>query len=124
VELSGDEQKQSHKALLHRMTVPLGDLRPALLSPELAADLDDYLSFRHMFRNTYGFELRGERVMYLSGRFPGVAARLGWRLRRSAGSWKPRRTSLRSPGDRLACRPPSPCSSFGMAEAFTRRAQS
>jgi hypothetical protein len=83
VEVNGgyQEQEQWHKALLHRMTLPLGELRPAVLSREVAADLDDYLSFRHAFRNIYGFELRGERVMYLSGRFPAVAERFTREIR-------------------------------------------
>ena len=77
VEVNGGyaEAEQWHKALLHRMTIPLDNVRAAVLSSELAADLDDYLSFRHVFRNIYGFELRGDRVMYLSARFPGVAVR-------------------------------------------------
>jgi len=45
---------------------PVSPQGPAVLSPELAADLDDYLSFRHVLRNIHGFELRSERVMYLS----------------------------------------------------------
>jgi hypothetical protein len=57
------------------MTMPIEGVRPAVVSPELAADLDDYLSFRHVFRNIYGFELRGDRIMYLSARFGGVAER-------------------------------------------------
>ncbi|PIS37212.1 MAG: hypothetical protein COT35_07225, partial [Nitrospirae bacterium CG08_land_8_20_14_0_20_52_24] len=37
------------------------------------AELDDFLSFRHVFRNIYGFELKGERVIYLSKKFDTVA---------------------------------------------------
>jgi hypothetical protein len=57
------------------MTMPMEGVLPAVLSPVPAADLDDYLSFRHVFRRTYGLELRGERIMYLPARFPGVAER-------------------------------------------------
>jgi len=58
-----------HKELLHRMTIPIGDIRPQVISEELAAELDDYLAFRHLFRNIYGFELKGERLDRLVGKF-------------------------------------------------------
>jgi hypothetical protein len=48
------------------MTIPMEGIRPPVLSPELASDLEEYLAFRHVFRNIYGFELKGERVMRLS----------------------------------------------------------
>jgi len=69
------ETEQWHKALLYRMTIPIKDIRPAVVSEELAADLDEYLSFRHVFRNIYGFELKGERVTYLAGKFDRTAER-------------------------------------------------
>jgi hypothetical protein len=62
-----------HKALLFKMTVPIKGIRPAVISEELAAELDEYLSFRHVFRNIYGFELKGERVGYLAGKFDRTA---------------------------------------------------
>lgn len=55
-----------HKELLYRMTIAVEGIRPAILSEELAAELDEYLAFRHVFRNIYGFELKGERVVRLS----------------------------------------------------------
>jgi hypothetical protein len=55
-----------YRELLYRMTIPVPGLRPALVSQELAADLDEYLAFRHLFRNIYGFELKGERVVRLA----------------------------------------------------------
>ena len=42
----------------------------------LAAELDEYLAFRHVFRNIYGFELKGDRIIRLSERLPEVAERL------------------------------------------------
>ena len=36
---------------------------------ELAASLDEFLSFRHLFRNIYGFELIGDRVDRLVEKF-------------------------------------------------------
>lgn len=70
-----EESDKWHKALLFRMTLPIKDIRPAVISEELAAELDDYLSFRHVFRNIYGFELKGDRINYLAGRFDKIADR-------------------------------------------------
>ncbi len=70
-----EDSDKWHKALLYRMTIPLREIRPAVITEELAAELDEYLSFRHVFRNIYGFELKGERIVYLSERFDGVAGR-------------------------------------------------
>ncbi len=78
VEMNGgfEETEQWHKTLLYRMTVPVEGARPPVLSEELAAELDEYLAFRHVFRNIYGFELKGERVIRLSERLPEVAGGL------------------------------------------------
>jgi hypothetical protein len=43
-----------HKAVLLRMRAPHGDVRPAVLSPELFQHLNDLRAFRHRERNTYG----------------------------------------------------------------------
>ncbi len=77
VDINGgyEDTKKWHKALLYRMTIPVRGLRPAVISEELAAELDEYLSFRHVFRNIYGFELKGERIGYLARKFDKVANR-------------------------------------------------
>ena len=41
-----EESDKWHKALLFRMTLPIKDIRPAVISEELAAELDDYLSLQ------------------------------------------------------------------------------
>jgi hypothetical protein len=74
-----------HKELLYRMTVPVEDRRPVVLSTALAADLDDYLSFRHVFRNIYGFELQGERLSRLASLFPAVSRRFEEEIRAFLG---------------------------------------
>ena len=51
-----------HKSLLYQMTLEVKDVRPAVISRTLAAELDEYLAFRHLFRNIYGFELEGKRL--------------------------------------------------------------
>ena len=51
------------------MTIEIKEVRPQVISEKLAGELDDYLSFRHIFRNIYGFELEGERLDRLSEKF-------------------------------------------------------
>lgn len=64
-----------HVDLLRRMTRATPGLRPALLDEDLAEELEEFLRFRHLFRHTYGFRLRWERIRLLLERLPGVAAR-------------------------------------------------
>jgi len=64
--------QQWHKKLLYQMTVSIEGVRPAVISKRLAADLDEYLAFRHLFRNIYGFELESKRLDELLERFPEV----------------------------------------------------
>ncbi|MDD2715587.1 MAG: hypothetical protein PHW04_06800 [Candidatus Wallbacteria bacterium] len=45
-----------HKELLALMTKPT-DRRKNAISSELSLKLKDYLKFRHLYRNTYGFDL-------------------------------------------------------------------
>ena len=66
-----------HKALLYRMTIEIKGIRPKVISEDLAAELDDYLSFRHVFRNIYGFELKGERLDRLVDKFARVSINFG-----------------------------------------------
>lgn len=62
-----------HKELLYRMTIAVKNVRPAVISKDMAGELDDYLSFRHVFRNIYGFELKGERINRLVVKFNRVS---------------------------------------------------
>jgi hypothetical protein len=39
--------------------------RPALLSESLSETLEEYLDFRHVFRQAYSFELRWEKMKHL-----------------------------------------------------------
>jgi len=61
-----------HKQLLYQMTIAVKDLRPSIISKKLASELDEYLAFRHLFRNIYGFELDSKRLDDLTERFPDV----------------------------------------------------
>ncbi len=64
-----------HKSLLYKMTISLRGIRPSVISEELAAELDEYLAFRHLFRSIYGFELRNDRIDRLAEKFEVVKKR-------------------------------------------------
>jgi len=59
---SGDDW---HTELLIRMSLPIDGIRPAVISEDLKERLAEYLRFRHLFRNIYGFELKWERCKAL-----------------------------------------------------------
>jgi len=42
------------------------------IEEELASELDEYIAFRHLFRNIYRFELDSKRLDDLIERFPDV----------------------------------------------------
>lgn len=60
-----------HRRLLERMGATWQG-RPALLSPASVEGLREYLAFRHVVRNIYGFELDTERIAGLVERFPAM----------------------------------------------------
>ena len=64
---------QWHKELLFRMTVEIINVRPPVISEELAADLNEFLQFRHLFRNIYGFELKSDLLDHLVKKFKSTA---------------------------------------------------
>ena len=51
-----------HRELLRSMTLEIPDIRPSIISRELAEELDEYRRFRHMFRHFYGSELRWRKM--------------------------------------------------------------
>jgi hypothetical protein len=55
-----------HRELLHTMTLDLPGIRPPLLSRTTEEGLVEYLKFRHLYRNLYGFKLRWRRVRELA----------------------------------------------------------
>lgn len=65
-----------HLRLLRMMTVEVPSVRPRVLSPELADRLTDYLRFRHVVRNIYGFELHEDKIEPLVRELPGVSREL------------------------------------------------
>jgi hypothetical protein len=56
---------QWNRELLGHMTLELEGVRPAVISGETATVLEDFLRFRHLFRNIYGFTLKPDRLRAL-----------------------------------------------------------
>ncbi|PKM79411.1 MAG: hypothetical protein CVU88_05925 [Firmicutes bacterium HGW-Firmicutes-13] len=67
----GDEW---HKKLLRQMSVEIPLIRPAVITKTLFYKLEDYLKFRHLVRNIYGFQLEYNRFNYLIKDMNSVAA--------------------------------------------------
>ena len=52
-----------HQDILDQMSVPIDDVRPAVLDEELYTSLTELKGFRHLVRHRYGFDLRGGKVL-------------------------------------------------------------
>jgi len=59
---NGLAQDAWHKELLRRMTLTIGDLRPAFLDEQSMLLIDELRSFRHLFRNLYARPLDPQRM--------------------------------------------------------------
>lgn len=59
-----------HRDLLEQMTKEIPEVRPAVLSTETQALLDDFLAFRHLIRSIYAFNLDADRLNRLLHRLP------------------------------------------------------
>ena len=55
-----------HRRLLQQMSADLPEIRPAVIQPATRHLLDDYRAFRHVVRNIYTFDLRGDRIQALA----------------------------------------------------------
>lgn len=66
-ELDGGTPKGDHwhTQLLRTMSLDLPEIRPPIISENLMNRLAEYLRFRHVFRNNYGFVLEAERIQPL-----------------------------------------------------------
>jgi hypothetical protein len=71
-----------HVQLLQRMGTDIETVRPAVLDHETIRQLDEYLRFRHLFRNMYGFDLEWERCLSLLSELSAVFGRLAQQLLR------------------------------------------
>ena len=78
VELDGEPVHGDswHRELLLRMKTPAAH-RPALLSEELHDTLNEYLRFRHVFRNVYSFDLDWRKMSPLVLRLEDTFRKLG-----------------------------------------------
>jgi hypothetical protein len=65
-----------HQELLRQMAVDLPDIRPPVISEDLAAELDRYRGFRHVVRHVYAYVLDPRRVGELVERLPSTLERL------------------------------------------------
>lgn len=74
-ELNGGLPKGAdwHRQLLDRMKKEQQE-RKAVVTPQTAEKLKDFLSFRHVVRNIYGFELNVEKLDELLAKYPATWA--------------------------------------------------
>lgn len=70
------EGKEWHKKLLRLMTIELPETRPAVIDKDLFHQLEEYLKFRHLVRNIYGFQLEINRFDHLLKNIDQVASKL------------------------------------------------
>lgn len=75
IDQSAPKSESWQRLLLEQMTLSLKSVRPPVISREMAKELEPFLSFRHRFRNRYGFELEWERMEALVLSMPGTAER-------------------------------------------------
>jgi hypothetical protein len=65
-----------HQDLLRGMTLPLVDVRPAVITPARLPDLSELLAFRHFFRHAYAVSLDETELRRHAGRLqrlhPGI----------------------------------------------------
>ncbi|HEX6972548.1 MAG TPA: hypothetical protein VF234_10040 [Limnochordia bacterium] len=64
-----------HKRLLRSMAEPVDGVRPAVISADTATRLEEYLGFRHLFRNVYGHRLDWARMERLVRHLGDIAGR-------------------------------------------------
>jgi hypothetical protein len=69
-----------HVQLLQRMGTDIEMVRPAVLDHEMIRQLDEYLRFRHLFRNMYGFDLEWDRCRELLNDVPATFETLAQQL--------------------------------------------
>lgn len=61
-----------HMRLLNIMTLEIEGKRPPVIKKETAQELSEYLKFRQLLTNVYGFELQAERILPLIESLPSV----------------------------------------------------
>lgn len=71
-----------HIQLLTRMSIALEAIRPKIIDDQLKSEMEDYLKFRHLFRNVYGFELKWNRCQTLALQMNEIVQKLDTQLQR------------------------------------------
>ena len=69
-----------HKKLLRLMTIKLPETRPKVINKKLFHQLEEYLRFRHLTRNIYGFQLDLERFEHLINNLDNISRVLNIQL--------------------------------------------
>lgn len=59
-----------HKRLLRTMALEIENRRPPVIAKTTCKALEEYLAFRHVVRNIYGFEIDAERLKSLIEKLP------------------------------------------------------
>lgn len=65
-----------HSELLQQMALEIPDVRPPVLQPETARQLDEYRKFRHLIRNIYATNIDPIRIERLVAELPDIWADL------------------------------------------------
>ena len=65
-----------HQLLLRRMMTEVPMIRPAVVSKETGAKLDDYRGFRHVVRNVYAYKFDPDKLEKLVRSVPELFAQL------------------------------------------------
>lgn len=65
-----------HKKLLRQMSIEIPKERPAVITKALFHDLEEYLKFRHLTHNIYGFQLEYNRFEHLIDKLPKIIKEL------------------------------------------------
>ncbi|HME54933.1 MAG TPA: hypothetical protein VKM55_22195 [Candidatus Lokiarchaeia archaeon] len=61
-----------HSDLLEQMALEIPGVRMAILSTTTKEELHEFLRFRHVFRNVYGFELNWDKIKTLMDKYSTV----------------------------------------------------
>lgn len=80
--------KDWHRELLIQMSKPYQNVREEVISKDLLERLNEFLRFRHLFRNIYGFEIKWSRFKPLVLSLPDVLNDLEINIREFMNSLK------------------------------------
>lgn len=68
--------KSWHSDLLEQMALELPGVRTPVLSTSIKEELHEFLRFRHVFRNVYGFELNWDKIKTLMDKYSKIYAEI------------------------------------------------